>query len=310
VAAFAPRPSAAVTYNAVSFCERYSAALFGAANTANEGALITAVLTRALFGNLTVNPPNTGILFQPQQMPYFNGTFNPSHTNYYTNLVARGTLFAALLNFFELAMNCRAVTTTTPSNMNSIHAAMNIGKGVWDQFVNEIVLTMQSFGVTSTGATGDLTYAGALLGQFLKGASQAICTGSDCLPYTDFAEFTSGTDASSSLAWLAQDGTTSVSIAVNGNVHWNIGNAHSVVQVDSSYSNVVSGGFTSGAVGATNSYIYQFTTAGTYYFYCGAHPTIMHGKIVVGSSGSGAASVSASVAAVVASVAAASALRF
>jgi hypothetical protein len=296
-----------ITYNPASFCERYATALFGSATATTEANLITAVLDRALSGNFT---GITGILNIPVQKQYFNGSYTtPAATNYYTNTAARGQLVAALLNFFEYAMFCRATNPSTPANMGTIHAPMKINKEVWDSFVNEVVNTLLSFGVS---AAVDGPYAGALFGQFLMGAPQAICTASDCAAYTAFGEFTSGT-VDGSLAWISStDQTQTLSIATNGWVHWNIGITHNVAQSDGSW-NAITGGWTSGAIGAVGGYSRQFTTAGTYYFICQAHPTLMRGTIIVGGSsgGSGAASVSASAFAVLASMAVAlSALHF
>jgi len=312
--------SAQNVYAPVSFCERYAAALFPSQTAANgQAALITAVINRALFGNTTVSPAVVGILNSPLNAPFFNGTRGDA-TNFYTNAASRTTLIAHLINFFEVAMNCRAVTTTSVLNMKTVHAPMNAGssgagyidQNTWNDFVGNVVNTLESFGVPATsGANSDITYAAALLGQFMKGSAGEICGGPNCLPYTDFGEFTSGTTAAQ-YSWLAQDGTNKVSIAVNGNVHFNIGSIHNVVQVDSTFSTPVTGGFTSGAVGATMTYTYQFTTAGTYYFYCAAHPTIMKGTIVVGSTSPAASGFNVSLMAVVLSIAAATAaaLRF
>jgi len=266
----------------VSFCERYAIALFGNANAANESALISAVIGRALVGGTGTGVTVVGILNQELQKPFFNGTAPGTSTNYYTNTAAKNQLVAKLENFFSLAMGCRAVTTTAVANMNAIHAGMMINQAVYTQFVGEVGNTLVSFGVPNSNvATADLTYAVALLNQFGRTAPQAICTAADCAVYSAFAEFFVF-GAPGSFRWFAMDGTTaSVSIPTGGTVHWNFAVIHNVVQTDSTYTDLA-GGFTSGATNAgISSYTRTFSTAGTYYFVCNPHRATMRATIVV-----------------------------
>jgi len=288
------------TYHPTSFCERYATALFGDASATSQANLITAVIGRALNGNTTVTTPAvTGILNQELQKPFFNGT-RGTGTNYYTDATARTQLVNKLINFFEVAMKCRAVTTTAVANMKTVHAVMGIDKPVWDQFVNEVVNTLVSYGVNNDGTVNsDITYAAALLGQFLKNSTQEICSGPACLAATGFGEFTTGTDANG-LRWWGEGFTDTVTIPLNGYIHWNLNPSHNVVQVDSTFTTETPSGFTSGdpaTTSARRSYTRQFTTAGTYYFYCRPHKTLMKATIVVTSGTTTASSTGSSPAA-------------
>jgi len=298
--------SATATFGAISFCERYALTK----DSAGESALITAVLGRALNGNGTTSttPAVRGILNNIWEVKYFNGTGGAT-TNYYADAPARQGLVDKLVNFFEIALSCRAVTTNTPANMKTAHAAMSISKRVWDEFIGELGNTLTSFGVSSA----DITFAVNLLAQFKKGLGNEICNAADCDAATPIKEFFTGTIDGNN-AWLAADSTTSVTIAPGGWVHFNMATAHNVRQTDSNYA-ALTGGFTSGAVGSgVTSYNWQVPatpTDTTYYFMCEAHPTTMRAKIVVGNGGlSGASSLTASVAVVLSAIAAAVALRF
>jgi len=306
VAAMASGASAAAA--SATFCQRYSAALFGTANSANEVSLIGAVVDRAVLGNTTGPTANgmpiPGLLASNIQRPFFT-----SPTNFYTNNQAAATLLAHLKSFFTVAFGCKEVTSpgTFSTSMSSVHGAMNISAVVFTDFITVLANTLRSFGVVDA----DITYAAALLGQFGYGAgTNQVCNfAGDCPMYTSLAQFISGTGTDgSTLAWIDQAGTdladNSVDIGLNGYVHWDMTTVHSVVQTDAAFA-TMSGGFTSGAVGATTSYTRQFPTAGTYYFKCGNvnHPT-MQGVIRVAQSGGDAAGLSASFGAVLAAIAA------
>jgi len=307
----------------VSFCERYSAALFSVSNSTTQTQLITAVLTRALFGGTGGGITNVGILNWPLQQAFFNGSVpGGSGTNYYTNSAALTSLFNKLVNFFSVAMQCRAVATTAVANMNVIHGAFNIRNAVWTQFVNEVVQTLLEYGVPNPtpAYNSDITYAGALLGQFLRGSPQAICTAADCAAWSPFAEFFVFQDATTSFRWFNSAGWPNITIASGGTVHWNFNTHHNVAQTDSTYLNVVSGGFGSGSVRtSTGTFTMTFNTAGTFYFICQAHPTTMRAWVTVtgsssassstGSSSPASSSFPVSLAVVVASIASVLALR-
>jgi plastocyanin len=307
-ALFVVAAQAQVTYNPFSFCQRYAQALFYGKNATTEDALIRAVVVRAAAGGV---PSVTGLFFHPVTAPFFNGTLG---TNYVTNAANQATLVQKLVDFFQTAMLCRDMPAATIANQQSVHAGMKITKLVWDTFVGQLVATLASFGVP---AGPEVTYAGNLLAQFLKGGNQVICNQPDCADAMDYAEYTSGS-INGSPRWIgSQDQTDAnggtVTVKKGGNIHWNIGTAHNVIETDSTYTAKSSPAFTSGNPGATN--VLNFNvgmTDTTYYFVCTVHPT-MKGKIIVGTgggSGSGAASVSASLAVVVAAVVGALALRF
>jgi hypothetical protein len=300
--------AATLVYSPYSFCQRYTTALNMTQDSAGQTALMTAVVTRAATG-FTGATNVTGLFNSPINKPFFDGSMTGS-TNW---MVAPNTanLVGKLVNFFAYAMNCRAVTTTTPGNQQAIHSGMAITKAVWDDFFNNIANTLVSYGVTNSA---DLVYATALLGQFKKTsvAGMQICNQADCEAANGFGEFTSGTSDGNN-AWVTNAGTNTVTVAQGSTVHFNIGNSHNVVQTDSAYA-PLAGGFTSGIVGATNTYNWVAPAQDvTIYFKCGnpAHEATMRASIIVGAGTlSGAASASASVAVVVAAVAAALALRF
>jgi hypothetical protein len=299
-----------VVYAPVSFCER-----FGGTTAAGQTALIQNVVTRAAAGSTTSTPAVLGLFNSPMNRKFFNGSIAgiPDYINVPANTNA---LVTKLTAFFGWAMNCRAAYPTAPTGptMTAAHSTMSIDKVVWDDFVTQVVNSMLSYNVPAgAGATSDITYAAGLLGQFKKGANTGmlICNQPNCDAASGFAEFTSGT-IDGSFAWLAQDGTNTVSVPKGSNVHWNIGSIHNVVQSDANWEPMATPTFTSGNVAATQTYTWNVGTAdATYYFVCMPHKTLMRGKIIVGSGGlSGAASLSASVAVVLSAIAAAVALRF
>jgi len=293
----------------VTFCQRYTQALFTTINSANEVSLIGAVVDRAVLGNTTGPTANgmpiPGILASNLQRPFFT-----TPTNFYTNNQAAATLLAHLKSFFSVAFRCTEVTSpgSFSTNLGQVHGAMNISSAVWNDFVTILANTLRSFGV----AEADITYAGTLLGQFGYGAgTNQICNfAGDCPMYTTLASFISGTNDENppTRAWIDAAGATNnditVDIDLNGYVHWDMTNLHNVVQTDSTFT-ATPNGWTSGAVGATPSYTRQFPTAGTYYFKCGNpnHAT-MQGVIRVAQSGGDAAGLSASFGAVLAAIAA------
>jgi plastocyanin len=297
----------------ITFCQRYTAALFTTATCANEQALIAAVVSRATGGSNGTAYNNivvTGILNTPSQIAYFNGTHG-DQTNFYTNTAAATTLVGKLNTFFQWALECNECNPTYTDPIGTIHAQLSIEQGAYSDFIGQLVATMNSFGV----AAADVTYAAALLGIFGRNAATPtlqICSAANCNAATGFAEFSSGVGSDgSTYAWVqtapgtaAGTSSTTVNVAVGSNVHWNIGAIHNVVQTDSTFT-TLAGGWTSGGIGATGTFTQNFPTAGTYYFKCGAH-AYMTGTIVVGgTTPSSASSVVASVGVVLAAVAAA-----
>jgi plastocyanin len=295
-----------------SFCQRYALALFNASTSTTQGALIEAVVDRALNGATAgggVLNTVVGILNQPNQIPFFvnfrtNATFVPLRQH--------------LINFFALAFNCKDISPqpVNTANMKNIHLGMTINMAVWNTFVTELVNTLTSFGVPAANpypaaaatGTGEIVYAGALLGQFLKGANQ-ICNQADCAEASAMYEFWQGTGATGGNAWLALDSSASITIPVGSTVHWNFGGTHNVIETDSAFA-VKAGGFTSGAVGTlARSYTRVFSTAGTFYFICAAHPGTMQGTIVVTAAPSAASGLQASFAVAAAAIAAVFALK-
>jgi len=224
-------------------------------------------------------------------------------------------------------MGCRDnASTTYNQNLGTIHAPMNINKETWSDFITQVATTLYSFGVPSTTTEpSETNYVLALLGQFNRGnPAGSICTAASCDAWTAFAEFWSGSDdvanpGTQVKRWLNSTGGYTVTIPVNGKVHWNIGTIHAVQQCDSTFTTDMTGAgtFSSGAVGAMRTYTYQFTTPGTYYFYCivGAHKATMRGTIFVqttttsSTGGSGAGTTVPALAVVLGTIAAGLALR-
>jgi plastocyanin len=299
----------------ITFCQRYSVAVFGGSpSCANETALIAAVVSRATGGGSGNGVTVTGILNLPSQMAYFNGTHGDP-TNFYNNTAAATALVGKLNTFFQWAMECSECSPTYTDNIGQIHAQLNIEQGAYSDFIGQLVATMNSFGVTSA----DVTYAAALLGIFGRNAATPtlqICSAANCNAATGFAEFSSGLGSDgSTYAWVqtapgTPAGTTSttVNVAVGSNVHWNIGGIHNVVQTDSTFT-TLAGGWTSGGIGATPTFTQNFPTAGTYYFKCAAHASMTGTIVVGGTTPSSASSVVASVGVVLAAVAAAVAAK-
>jgi len=313
---------AAVTYNGVSFCERYTAAVFTVSNSTTQQTLIQNVVYAVALGGQNVPAGflklGTAVGVFASETPFFNGSF-PGPLTYVplsvpANAANTGVLVTKLTQFFANALNCRAYVATfspyTPANMKSVHATLPINAGIWADFVGtNLVGVLTAAGVSAT----DLTYAGNLMAQFQLGSAAQICNQVGCPTATGFGEFTSGLDANGALAWLTNDATpvNYVAVAASSNIHWNVGGVHCVVQTDSS-GNVLSGGFASGAIGAVSSFNWAVPatpTATTYYFKC-CNPghTTMTGQIRVGTTGSGAAGVTASTGVVVAAIAAGFAL--
>jgi len=322
--------SATTVYESNGFCQRYAAALFPTDPSPGDAQyqLIAAVIDRALNGNSLVSPVVNGILNDEIQKQYFNGSYSsPAQTNFYTNVPARLVLRQNLITFFGIAMGCRDnASTTYNTNMGAVHAAMNINKETWTDFVNQVANTLYSFGVPSTTIEpSETNYVLALLGQFNRGnPAGSICTAASCDFWTGFAEFWSGSDdvanpGTQVKRWLNSTGGYTVTIPVNGKVHWNIGTIHAVQQCDSTFSTDMtgSGTFSTNGVGLMRTYTVQFTTPGTYYFYCivPAHKPTMRGTIYVqatttsSTGGSGAGTTVPALAVVLGTIAAGLALR-
>jgi len=298
--------SATTTFVANGFCQRYAAALFPVGPTVRSTSdgqyqLVAAVIDRALSGGAALGFTVAGILNTESQKPFFNGS-RTGGVNFYTDTASRLSLRLKLIGFFACALGCRDNCTglTFPAgglSMGTAHTGMNINKQVWTDFINQVALTLYSFGVgNNTTPTDETPYILANMGQFLRGAPSSsvggpICTAADCDPYTPFAEFWVGQDDIANpgtlvLRWLNNAGGYTASIAVGGNIHWNLSPAHTVTETDSAYA-IKSGGFVSGTTNTgISTYTRAFPTMGTYYFFCSvtSHQATMRGTIYVGTS--------------------------
>jgi len=322
----------ASTYNPVSFCQRYTAAVFPnggaspATNATNQMTLIQNVVYATALGGQNVPAGYIKLGNGPgvfnSEITYFNGTYKGPLTYVPTgpNAANVAALVGKLTNFFANALDCReyiaSITPTyvpsTAAFLQSVHAALPITAAIFTDFIStNMVAALTAAGVASV----DLTYAGNLLAQFGLGGGGAICNQAGCPAATGFAQFTSG---SNPLAWMSQDATpvSTVTVTAGSNIHWNIGSIHCVIQTDASGNAMTGTGImNSGAIGAVSSYNWAVPatpTDTTYYFKCcnPAH-TQMTGTVVVGrGSGSGASAVTTSMWVVLTAIVAALALRF
>jgi len=265
-----------------TFCERYTGALFGNATSPSlQLALVNAVVTRAFVGEVmgggtpaALNPV-TGLYYQSNTASYFNGTLYP-FINYLSTSESStlGTLVAHLNQFFMLALGCRAGAAAdpwAPVSLFSVHVKMGINAVTETSFVTQVAESLFSFGVPhGTGAaTDDITYVADLMSQFNRYANSnafEICGAPSCPLAMAMAEIDTTASHAFSVLVGTGAGTTTLSINVNDYVHFNLGSTDGFVQTSSATSTVATpGGLSSGT--GIRSYVQQFTTAGTYYFY-------------------------------------------
>jgi len=267
-----------------TFCQRYAAALFGTSTATTQASLLGAVVTATVTGNMKSKFLNiSGLINSPLNKPYFDGT-KPPMVNFITDAGQYATLADHLLRFFGGALGCMEYAIVNPYtqvDLKAKHAAMLINKATYGEFVGQLAGALISYGVSSaTGPNDDLTGPAALLGMFLKGSPAEICSQSDCAMYNDYLGFMN--DATT--FWVAGSNphTSSGKLLPGGAVHFDLTAADNIVQADSAAgTTMMSGGMTSGAVGATRSYTVTLSTAGTYWFYSAAAPATKRATIVV-----------------------------
>jgi hypothetical protein len=176
--------------NGLSFCDKYSLALYNTTDGATEQALITAIITRAVLGDMTATPPVPGIVGTDSPLlPWFDGTYQYRHADeppapdYLTNATALATLASHLVSFAGAAFGCTGTpfnTTNYNANHQYVHNKMGIGQTQMDFFNTQLALTLLSYGVTEEDVTD---IAVPLLGSFQRGAGTAeICTQANCWP--------------------------------------------------------------------------------------------------------------------------------
>jgi len=327
-------PSASAT-----FCGKYTLAVFGAGNNnaTNQYALIGAVVDRAVGGCTTAQGCSAavvGVANSPLNAKYFNGSYPPIVN--YSIPANYQALRLKLVNFFSFALGCTFYLATvplySPPNLYGVHGTMGLTQAIWNEFITNLVGAIGASGVplgVTTDPTSEISYLSALVGtmgnvpvssiaQCTSVASQcqfSICSDRvNCFVATDYHQLISGTDVSSNNVWASYLPTAAavsdVALNLNGNINWRFGGIHNVLQTPTlGASTGTTGGFTSGAViGGTSSssYTHQFTTAGTYYYRCITHSTML-GTITV--TGSTAAGLTASVTVLAAAILAAFALK-
>ena len=176
----------------LSFCEKYSVALFGNATSRAELALITAVVTTTVLGTqdtqhgvmvnglAAADSPLLAIL--NGSVPYRqDGSKAPDYLTSARDLAHLATKF---VEFFGGALGCNsfgfpAYHATGNHTQYYIHAKMGINKQKMLYFDTQVANTLVYYGVPANGT--DIKAAAAFLAMFNKGAGDnEICTDPDC----------------------------------------------------------------------------------------------------------------------------------
>ena len=176
----------------LSFCEKYSVALFGNATERAELSLVTAVVTTTVLGTTDsqhgvmvkgladASSPLLAIL--NGSVPYRQDGSTPP--DYLSNTRELARLATKFVEFFGSALGCNsypfpAYRPTGNHTQHYFHAKMGINKEKMLYFDTAVATTLIYYGVPSDGP--DIKAAAALLAMFNKGAGDnEICTEDDC----------------------------------------------------------------------------------------------------------------------------------
>jgi len=253
----------------VTFCGKYTTALFTNNNSTNQQLLIQTVVTRTILGCTTATGCSqtvTGLYFSKLNRPYFNGTLYP-FIDFGNNPSQYTILYNKLVNFFAFALGCTVFQppgTFTPTNLYVVHAPMSISAAVFTEFITTLLNAVVASGVTSanpiapytTDPTSEYSYLAALVGTMgVVPASTASCVATptspsctfsicataaapqSCATATGFAQFVSGTDGTNNrwAAYLpAPAANSDVTLqAVGSNINWRFTVSHDVAQTSS-----------------------------------------------------------------------------
>lgn len=194
-----------------SICVKYTKAVFGDDTAANELALVTAVVNRAVLGDTNSSIP--GILADEGGLaPFFTGAGPTTNRGGDTGVAVNfldgagdlpaltgntGILLDHLYQFFGALLGCAAAgfpAYTGDPDMLRVHKFMSITQEMNDFFITQVGLSASSFGVTDDDVMAiasvlDSTFntrcpppvmAGDGLPAFLVGTNPSICQDPSC----------------------------------------------------------------------------------------------------------------------------------
>ena len=176
----------------LTFCEKYSVALFTNATALSELALITAVVTTTVLGSNDTQHGTTVKGLAAADSPLLailNGSVpyrqdGSQAPDYLTSTADLARLATKFVEFFGQALGCNsygfpAYHPTGNHTQHYFHAKMGIDKAKMLYFDGQVAATLIYYGVPSDGP--DIQAAAAFLAMFNKGAGDnEICTESDC----------------------------------------------------------------------------------------------------------------------------------
>jgi len=288
-----------------TFCERY-----GGTEAAGQYGLISAVVTRAVVGATaaaTGSNAVTGLINEPLNKPYFNGTKSP-FIDYTTNAAAFNTLADHLFRFFTFALGCRsaagnATYAWTPQQMYRLHSAMGITPAIMTAFIGEVASSLTSFGVVlGSGVESEAGFIIPLMGLFNRyptnptdtttifGNGFQICTAATCPLATQIVQFHVGDD---NVITQLNAATTTATIGQGDYVNFRYGATGGVTQTATATGTTAQAGGLASTLG-TRTYTVQMNTPGTYYFYSNLAASGAKATITVTASSSSGSSMMAS----------------
>jgi len=273
----------------VTFCGKYTTALFTNNNSTNQQLLIQTVVTRTVLGCTIAQGCSaavTGLYNKPLNGKYFNGSYSAAYPDYGSaaGATAYTALFNKLVNFFAFALGCTQFQppgSYTPANLYQVHAPMAVTAAIFNEFINTLVSAVSASGVTIGSASdpsSELAYLVALVGTMgvvptstancVATPSSPLCLFSICAtaaaPYscptaTGFAQFISGSDGTNNrwAAYLPSPAANSdITLqAVGSSINWRFTAAHDVAQTSGLGGATIgnaAGGFYSSTCATTN----------------------------------------------------------
>ena len=302
---------AASPFATVSFCDKYTTAVFSTNTAGNQLSLLRAVMDRAtgfVQANQTQFPNTAGVFYTALNRPFFTGTYGSGGHANYTNAALNlyianpvdgsGGLREGLVKFFGFLLGCNLyMDSLTPpytppiggtSNLKTIHAGMNLNIAIFNEFFGQVANTLASFGVdvATTGPKNEQAYLVAMFNVLkLEGplvdpaAGLQVCNQQDCGPALDFNVYQ---HTPSPFSWFSQlaPPQKNITLTVDRSVAWRYSaTIHNVEETDATYtvSTPTPFGFRSGPSpdSPTGAQVYtqmfDGTKLGMHYFVCAAH---------------------------------------
>lgn len=238
---------------AYSFCEKYTAAIYGLVNATYEQDLITNIVSRAFLGGAANGQNVQGIAsLSSPLLPFFNSTlqYRSGAPNYVSSYQQHGLdpnydfgkLAAHLVEYLGPFLGCRDSAYPTyagNSNLQSVHSGMNIHSVAFNYFVQQIQDSETSFGASLL----DVQLVSKAFSAFERGDDQnEICNQQDCPCQTGFTADSNGNCVGTSSGGSSTGGGTATGTGGNGNGN---GNSNGTGMITPSF-----GGFIAAAITA------------------------------------------------------------